>query len=325
MKRKKMLVIVSMIMISLLIGMGVTVEAKKATFLTMGGGTEGGTYELMAAAIAIIIEDEIPEARITVIPGGSVANPTYVGQGRAEMGISTCATIYDAFHGEPPFKSKIEKLRGVCGLFPQVWQLVALESSGIKKIEDLVSHTYCPAEPGQISYFHSESILELHGIPFEDFKEHGGKVIPLGFGEVRREMKDKIIEATAWTTSVPQPGYEDVATMRKIRMIGIEKGMLDKYVEKYHSYSAMSIPAGTYTFQPEEIQSVGTICCFFMSSDISEELGFRITKAVMDNLNRLHRTHVGTKYLTLDTAPKGFKIPLHPGAERYYREIGVLR
>jgi uncharacterized protein len=298
----------------------------KDVFLTMGGGTEGGTYELVAGAISGIIENSIPEAKVTVIPGGSTANPNFIGKGRAQMGISTSATIYDAYEGNAPFKKPIKNLRAITGLFPQAWQFIVLKSSGIEKISDLVKFHYCPAKPGQVSYFHSRTLTEMTGIPFKDFKKQGGKVSPMGFGEVRRQMKDKIVQATSWTTSIPQAGFEDVATARKIRMIGVDPDMLKKYLQKYPSYIPYTIPAGSYSFQPDPVNTVGTTCCFFISAEVSEELGYKITKALMTNLDKLQITFVGIKkYLTLESASAGFKLPLHPGAIKYYKEKGVLK
>lgn len=291
--------------------------------ITFFGGSIGSIPYMTCGASAEILKKVFPEAIIGVEPGGATLNAKAVEKGDAQIGITHIDTLYDAWQGSAPYDKPHRNLRILVALQPQRFQLVATKKSGIKEVEDLVGKRYSPSIPGQASYEINKKILEIHNTSFEDITKRGGQIRPLAWTELVMNMTDGHIDASSWTTGAPAPGFVEVSTSVDCQLIGLREDMIQKFLRKYPQFSQMVIPAGSYKKQDKAVNTIGTILAFVINAKMPDDVVYKITKALWENKDHLVRTYSGLSYIAKDTVIKDVKLPVHPGALKFYKELGI--
>lgn len=293
------------------------------TVITFFGGTIGSVPYMVCGASAEILKKVLPGALIGVEPGGATLNAKAVEKGDAQIGITHIDTLYDAWNGRPPYDKPHRNLRILSSLQPQRFQLLATRKSGIQGVEDLAGKRYSPSLPGQASYTINEKILEVHGISFEEVKKKGGQIRPLAWNELIMNMTDGHIDASSWTTAAPAPGFTEISRAVDCRLISLKEEKIRLFLQKYPQFSAMAIPANVYKGQTQPVSTIGTHLAFVINAQMPDDLVHTIAKALWENRDHLVRTYSGLSYIAKDTVIKDVKLPVHPGALKFYREIGI--
>jgi len=304
---------------------GVFSSSKKLN-LTVLGGTVGGMWYVIAGGLSEILKEKLPEGTISVEPGGGSSNVSLISSGEAHLGLANACSLYDGWHGAEPFGTPQTGIRAIAALFPQMLHIFVLKESGIREVEDLQSKVFTPSNPGQTTYTMAEQVLEEHGIPFSEVPKAGGRVaVVSSLGDAVDRMKDKHIDAIFWVSPPAHPSFADLASARDIDVIGIREEMIDRIMSKYPMYSRLVIPAGSYRGQTRDAVTLGTMTVLAVNADVPDDVVYEITKTIFDELDRVIDIYPSQlSYLSPESAYKDVMIPLHPGAEKYYREIGVI-
>jgi len=195
---------------------------------------------------------------------------------------------------------------------------VALERANINQIEDLKGKRYTPSFPGQTGYVVAEQVLKVHGLTYDD-----PQLRPQGWAEAHNAMKDLQLDALSWITTVPQPTFIDLSKSHPVKLVGFRPDMLDKFLQQYPMYSKYVIKANTYPFQKEDVLTIVTSTDIICHKDVPEEAVYRLTKTIYENHAHLVGVHQSCEYMTVQNSLNDLTIPLHPGAARYYQEIGA--
>lgn len=317
---------VMLILLVLVVSPAETLSSSNTVSLTVLGGTTGGMWYVIAGGLSEIFKGVLPGSAISVEPGGGTSNVSLVNSGEAHLGLANACSLFDGWAGNEPFGTPHTEVRAIAGLFPQYLHIVALKESGIRKVEDLKSKRFTPSQPGQTSYIMAQHVLSACDISFDQIPKEGGRVLIVsGFGDALERMKDKQIDAIVWLAS-PQPGFVDLASVRPIEVVGISEEMIQKIISMYPMYSPMKIPAGLYKGQDDEVPSIGTMTVLIVNKDVPDDVVYEITKSIFENADRLLNIHPSAlSYVSAERSPKDLMIPLHPGAERYYREVGAIK
>ena len=291
------------------------------TFINILTGGTSGVYYPIGVALSQIYGEGIEGSKATVqSTKASVENLNLLQAGRGELALALGDAVADAWKGEAEagFKAPLDKLRAIAAAYSNYIQIVASAESGIKTLADLKGKSISVGAPKSGTELNARAIFKAAGLTYEDM----GKVEFLPYAESVELMKNRQLDATLQSSGLGMAAYRDLAAMMAVRFIPIP----DAVVEKIGSpaYQPGVIPANTYDGQTEDVPTAAIANIFVSQSRVSDELAYEMTKLMFTNLDRLSAAHAAAKGIKLDKAAKRLPIPLHPGAERYYKEVGAL-
>lgn len=307
---------------SALIVVGASHAVAQQQFVNVLTGGQSGVYYPIGVALTQIYAKAIPNVRSTAqVTKASAENLNLLQAGRGELGIALGDAVSDAWKGdaEAGFKTKLDKLRGLSGTYNNYIQIVAGADSGIKTLADLKGKRISVGAAKSGTELNARAILKAAGINYSDL----AKVEYLAFGESVELMKNRQLDATLQSAGLGVASIRDLATAVKIIVIPVPADVVAKVGDA--AYQAAVIPANTYTGQTMDIATAAIPNFLVTHSGVSDELAYQMTKSMYENLDSLYAAHNSAKVIKRENAIKGMPIPLHPGAERYYKEVGLVK
>jgi TRAP transporter TAXI family solute receptor len=293
-------------------------------FLTIVSGSASGSFFPIAAKISEIIQREIPGVAVKSIPGGGVDNVRSVQSGKAQFGMSFSSTLYDGLVGNEPFKKPKKKIRHVLNLFPTYFCISVPSKSDIYSVSDLAAKRIAPGGPiGFTGEAIGRLVLMAYGLDYEKIKAAGGVVHFVRYGGMMNKMQDGHLDAAMMFTSAPSAPIISMNVRPGIRLISLEPDKMAKMLEEQPGFVQGKIPANTYKGQNEDVSTLCAWASLFTTSDLTEEMVYRITKGIFENIDAIHAVGSQCRHMSVGINYEGNKIPVHPGAERYYKEKGV--
>jgi hypothetical protein len=289
--------------------------------LTILTGGAAGTYYPIGGAMAKAINDYAKGVKATAVTSGaSVTNARKIGDKEAELALLQNDVAYYAYNGLEMFKDKpVTNMRGIATLYPEVIQIVTLKETGIKTVYDLKGKKVAVGAPGSGTAVDALQILKAAGID-----ESNTQIEYRDFKEVADGLKDKTIDAGFIVAGVPTAAVSDVAAVRDVMIVEVPDDIYQKLTKDYKFYVQHTIPAGTYKGQDEDVKTVAVLAMLVTREDMPEDVIYEVTKAIFEHRDVLVAAHKRAEDITLETALDGMPIPLHPGAEKYYKEKGLI-
>lgn len=295
--------------------------APKVQRLSLATGGTAGTYYPIGAAITNVITKNVPGVEVTAeATGASVANLKMIAENKVDFMMGAANTSYGGFTGEDPFPTPISNIRGMMALYPETFQFVVLKSSGLKTLSDLRGKRVVVGAPGSGTERTAKLMLEAHGIDYSDIKPQF-----LSFGEGVTALKDRLVDCAIVGAGTPTSAVVDAAASLDINLLSVKQEAFDKVGKDIQYLTMVTIPAGTYRGVDEDIRTVASPALLITRMDMDDDVIYDIIAALFDNLSDIHASHVQGKSITLETALNGMSLPLHPGAERYFKEKGILK
>ena len=298
------------------------VSAHAAEFITVLTGGTSGVYYPLGVALSQIYGKALPNAKTSVqATKASAENLNLLQAGRGEIAFTLGDSLNEAWKGneEAGFKNPLKKLRGVAAIYPNYIQIVAAADSGIKTLADLKGKRIAVGAPKSGTELNARDIFRGAGMSYKDF----GKVEYLPFGESVELMKNRQLDATLISAGLGVAAVRDLATAVKIVIVPIPADVVAKIGEA--AYQSGTIPAKTYENQNEAVPSVAVQNFLVSHEGVSNETVYAMTKSMFDNLDQMVAAHAAAKAISKEHAAKGSPVPLHPGAEKYYREAGLIK
>jgi TRAP transporter TAXI family solute receptor len=320
-KSKTILILV--LAISLIMGIFSFGMAAERQFIAISTGGTGGTYYPLGGALAQMLSNNVEGLIVTAqSSNASIANCNLISRGQIETGFSQANTTYWCYTATGILKDTqpITNLRGIASLYPETIHIVATKASGINTIEDLKGKKVGVGAPNSGTAADAEVILNAHGITFDDIKADF-----LSFNEVAQRLIDGQIDAGFTTAGFPTSSIINIATKRDIVLISISAEKIKELVAAIPYYGATVIPGGLYKGVDEDVPALATPALWICDAKLSPTLVYKMTKALWEHRDVLEKVHSQGKNITLETALDGIGIPLHPGAELYYKEVGLIK
>lgn len=296
-------------------------SAQAREFINVLTGGTSGVYYPMGAAISDIYAKNIEGARTQVqATKASVENLNLLQQGKGEIGFALGDSVQMAVEGDPEagFTAPLDKLRGIAAIYPNYIQIVASKDSGIKTLEDLKGKRLSVGAAKSGTELNARAILEAAGMSYDDL----AKVEYLPFAESVELMKNRQLDATLQSAGLGVASLKDLATSIPIEVVTVPEEVSAKLGA---AYIPSVIPAGTYDGQDADVPSVSVINILVTHEGVSEDTAYQMTKLIYDNLDTLKAAHSAANDIDPAKAAENLPLPLHPGAERYYREAGILQ
>lgn len=299
-----------------------TASAQSTQFINVLTGGQSGVYYPVGVALSQIYAKEIPNARSTAqVTRASAENLNLLQAGRGEVAFTLADALSDAWKGneEAGFKTKLDKLRGISGLYNNYIQIVANADSGIRTLADLKGKRVSVGAARSGTELNAREIFKAAGLSYNDL----AKVEYLPFGESVELMKNRQLDATLQSAGLGVASIRDLATAIKIVVIPVPPEVVAKIGDP--AYQPAVIPANTYTGQTTDVPTAAIPNFLVTHAGVPDDVVYRMTKAMYDNLDTLYAAHNAARAIKRENALKGMPVPLHPGAERYYREVGLLK
>ena len=298
-----------------------TAAVAAPTFINILTGGTSGVYYPIGVALSQQY-NKIDGAKTSVqATKASVENLNLLQAGRGELAFSLGDSVEDAWNGveDAGFKAPLKRLRAIAGTYNNYIQIVASAESGIKTLEDLKGKRISVGAPKSGTELNASAIFKAAGLDYKDM----GRVEFLPYAESVELIKNRQLDATLQSSGLGMAAIRDLASTMPVTFVEIPAAVVEKI--ESDAYLAGVIPAGTYDGQDADVPTVAITNILVTHEKVSDEVAYQMTKLMFDNLAALGNAHSAAKDIKLENATKNLPIPLHPGAERFYKEAGVLK
>ena len=289
--------------------------------IAIATASAGGAYYPVGVGLSEILKKTFPNMSVSVeVTGGTVENPGLVNLGDCEIGIANSDMAYFALVGEKPFEAEHPNLKGwINGMAPGVVHYAVLNSSGINTLADLKGKRIAVGPQGNSTSLFLAKVLGVLGIAWEEITPSY-----LSFADGLQALVDGKVDMAIVSAGPPVSSIIELAASGKAwHLIDFDAEFTAKFLEAYPYYISYTIPANTYNGQTADVHTTATTNMLMVNANLSEEFVYQMTKAAFENLSDWAAAANSVKTITLKDAPNT-SIPLHEGAARYYREVGVL-
>ena len=316
---KKNLTISTALLAAALIFSGCKGSSQKDYILATGG--TGGTYYPFGGAIANIWNTKIENMNVTAqATGASAENLRLINKGEAEFATVQNDVMDYAFHGTDMFAGeKLENVMTVGTMYPEVIQIAVSENSGIKSVADFKGKRISVGDAGSGVEFNAKQILEGYGLTFEDIKKSN-----LSFKESAEGIQNGTLDGCFITAGVPNSALQELAFTAGLILIPVSGPEADAICSKYSFYTQTTIPGNTYKGTNTDTPALAIKATLAVSAKLDEDTVYQMTKTLFENLDELGQAHAKGKEVSAQAAVTGVSVPFHPGAEKYFKELGLL-
>jgi TRAP transporter TAXI family solute receptor len=296
-------------------------EAEVITNIVTGTGGNQGTYYAFTTAVGQILSTDDYKF-VVQSTGGSQANIEMIEDGEAQFAIVQNDVMNYAYEGTNGFTAPVTCFSAIGCVYAEVCQVIATKASGIKTIADLKGKNVAVGDAGSGVYYNATQILAAAGLDIDaDINKTAAS-----FGDAATLLKDGAIDAAFITAGTPTPAVSDLATSTDIVAVDLGEDVINKLMADYPFYAKHEYTSADYAFIGDEASTtVAIMATFIVTNDMSDEQAYEITKNLWESQDDIAIAHAKGKEMSKDTAAAAIgNVPLHPGAEKYYKEIGVI-
>jgi TRAP transporter TAXI family solute receptor len=300
---------------------GISFSAGKKENVRLATGGSAGTYYAFGSAVAQILNEKTGIGITVQSTGASKANIQLIDAGEVEIAIVQNDVMDYAWRGVDLFTGeKTTSFASMAGVYAETCQIVASASSGIRTVADLRGKNVSVGDAGSGVEFNARQIMEAYGLTFNDIGKQN-----LGFGPSADALRDNKIDAFFCVAGAPTSAIVDLATSKDIILVEIDDAHAAQLMRSYPFYTQMPVPAATYKGQATAVKTVAVKATFIVSSKLSEDTVYKLTKALFESKAQIEAAHAKGKELSFSYAVEGISVPFHPGAAKYLREVGALK
>lgn len=313
-------------LVTILLGIGLLVGCQSNAErygepLIFTTGTTTGVYYSLGAGLSTLWTKEMGKRVASQASNGSIENLKLMSKGEANIAFTTVNIAYEAYNGKGSFKKKpYEGVRILANLYPNVSHIVVMNNDAIQSIKDLKGKSFVFGAAGSSTEIESKLVLKAHGIKADEVK---GNYV--GFTEATDLMRNGQVDGVNIYSGVPAAATTELISTLDTKVLNFSEDAIDQLVKDYPWNFKYVIKANTYDKQPKPITSVGQYSSIVIDEGVSEEAAYELTKMLWENVDKLEKSYSIAKQFDPHKAIEGTAgVPLHPGAIKYYKEIGVL-
>ena len=315
---KKIFKVSTLLLVTAMMLASCSKNAKKDYILATGG--TGGTYYPFGGAIANIWNTKIENMNVTAqATGASAENLRLINKGEAEYAIVQNDVMDYAYNGTDLFAGeKLANIMTIGTLYPEVVQIAVSKDSGIKSIADFKGKRISVGDAGSGVEFNAKQIMEGYGLTFDDIKKSN-----LSFKESAEGIQNGTLDGCFVTAGVPNAALQELAFTAGLTLVPVDGDAAKKICKKYGYYTQTTIPGGTYKGTDDDTPALAIKATLAVSSKLDDQTVYEMTKALFENLDELATAHAKGKEVSAKAAVTGVSVPFHPGAKKYFKEIGL--
>lgn len=301
--------------------------ATPTTIELVAGGTSGSWYSIFAS-IAEIVNKESAQSNITlkVVPGGGISNPGQIGAGDAQMGLMYGPFGLAARAGQDPYTEPYEDLYAVTGGFMSMYlEISVLANSGIESFDEALTgakaaNVLTGVKSTSTGWFF-DRVLEFYNTSANDIASRGGSVINTEYGDWAQMATDGHIDMMFNHIGIPSSTLQEITTSREVKLLNMPDDLIKFFVDNYAMVEA-TIPAGSYTWQTEDIKTVMSPTVLAVNASVSDDAVYTLLEILDAHQDEIRALHKSVEDFDLATSWQSAAVPLHPGAEAFFTDKG---
>lgn len=282
--------------------------------VTIATGGSSGPYNIIGTTLANEYSNTFDVNSKPQATGASVENINLIKEGKVEMAFVMSDVLTEAVEGVGNFKEKVGEVQQVAALYPNFVQIVTTAKSGIKTVDDLKGKRIAVGDQNSGVEVNARNLLAGHGITYDDIK-----VDYLGYAEAADGLKSGTIDAAFLTSGLPNSSVLELSTSLDLSIVSVDPSRIEEIAKEQPYFVSMEIPADTYG-NKEAIPTAAIMNALVVSSKLSEDDVYKLTKKFFESLDALGNSHQAANDISLENAQKGMVAPVHPGAQKYYDE-----
>lgn len=285
--------------------------------------TTGALYPL-GSSMANLWTNELDYVKANAqASNGGIDNLNLLHDGEAQVTMAVTSVMYESFKGVGTFEGRPnDKLRVISGLYYNPNQVVVSKDSGITSLKEIEGKNFASGAPGSTTEVETNLHLTEAGMNYPDDL----KVQFVGFTEAIDLMRNKQLDGAWIMAGLPTAAVTEITTTAGGKLVSIEDEVITKLQAKYPWYAKFTIPAGTYDGQEDDVTTTAIKMAVFTSADMSDDVIYDLTKAFWENIETLQSTNNALKGMKIEDAVEDLAgLPLHDGAIKYYKEVGVIK
>lgn len=302
------------------------------TQISISAAPPGGPWYVGMGAYAKVINSLFPELNATVFPGVGTANVVHVGQGKSQVGVTCVALMAAGAEGTDPYK-KPQAILGLANFNDLSYQFVGVpEGSNIESIEQMIrdrarARINLGSKPGGYAELFSRWLLDGYGVDRKTIESWGGKLLPLNKNEATSMLQNRQLDLELDTSSSSfPPKYQETLKTTNIRFVPVPPEVVEKIVAAHPGVVAAVIPKGHLGGHIDrDLTTFASTNGLIINAGIPDEVAYKLAKALHIGAPEIGLAFPGWNNITAENMCKGLPIAIHPGAARYYREIGCLK
>jgi TRAP transporter TAXI family solute receptor len=294
-----------------------TASAENLRFMT---GPQGGSWYPMGGAIKNVVEAAVPDTSLQVMPGAGIANVKAIDAGKADVAFANSVSTVDAINGKPPFEEKATNVCHIATLYPQYFQIVTTADTGIESVDQLKGRGLTTQPVGNTGEAITAHLVEAVGLSYDDLSG----VDFMSYNDSVALLKDGNSEVFTLGTTVPASAIMDLASAREVKLLAVDDDLLAKMQELNPGYQRIEIPAGSYPGQDEAVPTIGYATHLIARCDLPDETVSGVLEQIVSHQQDLASVAKAIGSTTPDQMAADIGVPLHPAAEAFWKEQGVL-
>ncbi|MEW9125070.1 MAG: TAXI family TRAP transporter solute-binding subunit [Thermotaleaceae bacterium] len=298
--------------------------AKEAVTINIPTAATTGALYPLGSSIANLWSSNLDYVKASAqASNGGIDNLNLLQSGEAQVSMAVTSVMYQSYKGEATFEGRPnEKLRVIAGLYYNPNQVVVKKESNINSLKEIAGKNFASGAPGSTTEVETKLHLTEAGVNYPD----GLKVQFIGFTEAIDLMRNKQLDGAWIMAGLPTAAVTEITTTANGKLVSIEEDVIAGLQEKYPWYAKYTIPAGTYDGQDQDITTTAIKMAMFTTADLPEDVVYDLTKSFWENIDTLKQSNSALKNITIEDAVTDLAgLPLHDGAIKYYKEVGVLK
>ena len=297
--------------------------AQDTVFINFPTASTTGAVYAVGAALANIWNDNIEGIQVPAeASNGGVQNLGLMSVGDAHVSVAVTSIITEQKQGINSFQGrKYDGVRILSALYYNFNQIVVSSSSGIDSINDIKGKRFAPGSPGGTTEVETRVHLTAAGMKYPE--EIAAQFV--GFTEAVDLMRNKQLDGAWIQAGLPTAAVSEICSTAGGKLVPMDDALIKKLTSEHSWYNDDIVPAGTYDGQTEDIRTTSITITLVVDESVPEDLVYNMAKAMWENIDLLRNAHNALKDATVEGAVKNLAgLPLHPGAEKYYKEKGVM-
>lgn len=287
------------------------------------GATSGGTYFLIANGICQLLNDNAKEwfSASAQSTGGTPDNIRLMEEGETDFAFGQAGVVKQALTGTGAFEGEAFKnISSVAYVYPNVMHIPVSDKSGITNFADFAGKTFCAGASGSATELNTRDMFAACGLTYEQ-----ARIEYTSESQSVELMKNSQASGANLVAGIGAASVTELCSTGDYHLISFSDEQLDAICALSDAYYPYTIPAGTYANQDQDIKTFAVANYIFCRADMDEDAVYMFTKTIYDNLDAVHDMHNAAKEISLENCTQGLTAPLHPGAERYFREAGAIK
>lgn len=295
---------------------------------TIGGGEPSGSWYMLLNGVTECINKSYPGSTVTAIPGNALSNVTRINSKQVDLGLCHNIVAADAIEGNEPFEEKLSNVALVASFYPTYYQLVVDKKLGVTSLDEVITRKMkirlSADQVGSIAELSFKRLLNEYGVTYDDIKKWGGDIVFRNKTDSSNMLADGYIDGYSTVALFPATHIQEASLSKDLVFLSINQSAIDSLSQKY-GYSKGVIPANAYKFNDQDFNTFKALNVLIVSKDAPDDIAYKVARSIHQNIDYLKSVHSTVKEMKPEDLAQNSGIPLHKGAEKYYREAGIIK